>query len=95
MPACNRRTFMARVLVGTAALATAGRALANPDSGAGANTGSGSGSVPQEGCGNCQFYTPAPGATTGTCAFAGKTVNADDGCGEFIATSARTSRSLR
>jgi hypothetical protein len=62
---------MTRVLIGTAALATAGRALADASS------------EPQGGCGNCQFYTPTPGAKSGTCAFAGKTVSADDGCGEF------------
>jgi len=77
MPACNRRIFMTRVVVGTAALATFGRALASPGAKAPA----------ADGCGNCQFFTPAPGATTGTCAFAGKTVSADGGCGEFTPAS--------
>jgi hypothetical protein len=69
---------MARVLVGTAALATAGRALAN------------TAGEPQGGCGDCQFYTPTAGAKTGTCAFAGKTVSADDGCGAFKPATAGT-----
>ena len=73
MQACNRRVFMTRVVLGTAALATVGRALAAPGASA-ARGGS---------CAQCQYYTPAPGATTGTCAFAGKTVSADGGCGEF------------
>jgi hypothetical protein len=72
MPVCNRRNFMVRVAVGTAALATVGRALADAPAPA-----------RQDSCGDCRFYTAAPGATTGTCAFAGKTVSADGGCGEF------------
>ncbi len=80
MPPCNRRVFMTRVVVGTAALATFGRALASP----GANAAA------ADGCGNCQFFTPAPGAKTGTCAFAGKTVSADGGCGEFTPTTKST-----
>jgi hypothetical protein len=77
MQAFNRRAFMTRVALGAAALATAGRALADPD----ARTAA------RDGCANCRFYTPTPGATTGTCAFAGKTVSADDGCGEFTPNS--------
>jgi hypothetical protein len=64
---------MTRVVLGAAALATAGRVFAD----------SGAGPAQTDGCANCQFYTPTPGATTGTCAFAGKTVSADGGCGEF------------
>jgi len=78
MQACNRRAFMTRVVLGTAALATVGRALADPS----AST------APQGSCASCEFYTPTPGATTGTCAFAGKTVSADGGCGEFTPASA-------
>jgi hypothetical protein len=85
MPACNRRTFLARVVVGTAALATAGRVLADPSASA----------APPDGCGTCQFYTPTPGATTGTCAFAGKTVSADGGCGEYTAISAAPAAATR
>jgi hypothetical protein len=71
---------MTRVVLGTAALATVGRAIADPST----STGS------QDSCANCAFYTPTPGATTGTCAFAGKTVSADGGCGEFTPASAAT-----
>ena len=79
MQACNRRTFLTRVVVGTAALATAGRALAGPDAG----------TARRQTCADCEFYAPTPGAATGTCAFAGKTVSADGGCGEFTASAAR------
>jgi hypothetical protein len=75
MPACNRRTFITRVVVGAAALATVGRAMA----------------APRDNCANCQFYTPTPGSATGTCAFAGKTVSADGGCGEFKSATAAAS----
>ncbi len=83
MPACNRRTFMTRVVLGTAALATVGRALAD----------SGTAAAPQDRCADCQFYsaasgTPTPGAAMGTCAFSGKTVSADGGCGEFMPAAA-------
>ncbi len=73
MQACTRRSFMTQVVLGTAALATVGRALASPAA-----------ASRREDCASCQFYTPTPGATTGTCAFAGKTVSAEDGCGEFM-----------
>ncbi len=72
MQACNRRAFMTRVVLGTAALATVGRALAEP----------GEGAARPYSCAQCQYYTPSSG-TSGTCAFAGKTVSADGGCGEF------------
>jgi hypothetical protein len=75
--------FMSHVLVGTAALAVVGRAYADaPNSATGATTPAGTTSA---GCGNCAFYTPAAsGQATGTCAFAGgKTVAADEGCGDF------------
>jgi hypothetical protein len=72
MPACNRRIFLTRVALGAAAVATVGRALAAPSASGG-----------RDSCANCQYYTPTPGSATGTCAFAGKTVSADDGCGEF------------
>jgi hypothetical protein len=76
---------MTRVVLGTAALATVGRALA--DSGTAA---------PQDRCADCQFYTaasgtPTPGAATGTCTMSGKIVSADGGCGEF-APAAEASR---
>jgi len=67
---------MTRVVLGTAALATVGRAIAAPSA------------AGRDGCANCQFYTPTPGSTTGTCAFAGKTVTADGGCGEFTSRTA-------
>jgi hypothetical protein len=79
MPACNRRSFLTRVVLGTAAVATVGRALAAPSASAG-----------QGSCANCQFYTPTPGSATGTCAFASKTVTADGGCGEFTSAGARS-----
>jgi len=69
---------MIRVVVGTAALATAGRVLADPTTGA----------AGRDSCANCEFYTPTPGSSTGTCAFAGKTVSADGGCGEFTPNTA-------
>jgi hypothetical protein len=72
MQACTRRVFMNRVVLGTATLAAVGRALADP---------SGSAARP-DGCARCRYYSSAS-ATTGTCAFAGKTVSADGGCGEF------------
>ncbi len=77
MTPCNRRTFMTRIVVGTAALAAVGRAYA--DSPATVATGSGTASS----CGECEFYTAAPGDSKGSCAFSGKTVSADGGCGEF------------
>jgi hypothetical protein len=80
MPTCNRRAFMTHAVLGAAALATAGRAFADADPRA----------IKQNACANCQFYTPTPGATTGTCAFAGKIVSADGGCGEFTAARARS-----
>jgi len=64
---------MTRVVLGTAALATVGRALANPRVS----------TARPDSCAQCQYYTQTPGATTGTCAFAGKTVSGDGGCGEF------------
>jgi hypothetical protein len=64
---------MARVVVGTVALAGVGRALAD----------SSVSTERQDSCADCKFYTPTPGTTTGTCAFADKTVSADGGCGEF------------
>ncbi len=81
MQACNRRTFMTRVVLGTAALATVGRALADPSASP----------ARRDSCANCEFFTPTPGATTGTCAFAGKTVSADGGCGEFTPASTASS----
>jgi hypothetical protein len=67
---------MARVLVGGAALATAGHALAN------------AAAAPRGSCADCEFYTPASEANRGTCAFAGKTVSADDGCGAYTPSTA-------
>ncbi len=73
MATYNRRTFMLRVVAGTAALAAAGSALADAP-------------APQRRCVGCSFYTPTPGTNNGTCAFAGTTVSADGGCGEFTPT---------
>lgn len=64
---------MTRVILGTAAVAAAGRALADPDSNG----------ARQESCANCQFYTPASDGTTGRCTLAGNSVSASGGCGEF------------
>jgi hypothetical protein len=64
---------MTRVVLGTAAVTSIGRAIAAPNAP----------SARQEGCATCQFYAPASGAAGGTCAFTGKTVDAGDGCGEF------------
>jgi len=77
MTPCNRRSFMTRIVVGTAALAAVGRVYA--DAPATPTTASGSTSS----CGDCEFYTATPGAATGSCAFAGKIVSADGGCGAF------------
>ncbi len=79
MPTCNRRAFMTRAVLGAAVFATAGRAFAAADPRA----------TKQNTCANCQFYTPSPGATTGTCVFAGKIVSADGGCGEFAPATPR------
>ncbi len=79
MHACNRRTFMTRVVLGTAALAAVGRACADPSAAGGSATT----------CANCQYFTPA-GNGAGSCAFAGgKQVSADGGCGNFSATPGR------
>ena len=75
MQTCNRRIFMTRVVLGTAALATVGRALA----------GSRTSAARQDSCISCQYYTPTPGSTTGRCAFSGKIVNIEGGCGEYTA----------
>jgi hypothetical protein len=82
MPACNRRTFMTRIALGTVAFTAVGRALADPSAG----------TARPDSCGRCQFYSPASGGTSGTCAFSGKTVSVDGGCGEFapISKSAST-----
>jgi hypothetical protein len=73
---------MSRVVLGTAALATVGRALAD----------TGGSTTRQDSCANCQFYSAVPGAANGTCAFAGKAVRADGGCGEFTAAAAAAAR---
>jgi hypothetical protein len=78
----NRRLFMTRVVLGSAALATVGRALADPRTGA----------ARPDSCATCQYYTPSPGAASGTCAFAGKSVSADGGCGEYTPAHASSQR---
>ncbi len=75
MPASNRRVFISRFVLGTAALATVGRVIA------GATAADG----PRDSCAHCEFFTPSADGSTGTCAFAGKSVSADGGCGEFTA----------
>jgi len=84
MPICNRRSFMTRTVLGAAVLATAGRAFGGADPR----------TTKQTSCANCQFYLsnpgPTSGAKTGTCAFAGRTVSADGGCGEFAPAKTRS-----
>jgi hypothetical protein len=82
MQACNRRIFVTRAILGTAALTTMGRALADQRTSA----------ARQDSCASCQYYTPTPGTATGTCAFAGKTVSADGGCGEYTPADENTQR---
>jgi hypothetical protein len=83
MTSCNRRIFMTRIVVGTAALAAVGRVYADTPATAGSAPGSAPGTASSS-CGDCAFYTAAPGAAAGSCAFAGgKSVTANDGCGAF------------
>jgi hypothetical protein len=72
---------MSRVILGTVAVAAAGRALADPNSS----------TARQDSCANCQFYAPASDGMTGTCTLAGNSVSASGGCGEFTPAGQRAS----
>jgi hypothetical protein len=65
MTPCNRRIFMTRIVVGTAALAAVGRVYADAPATPAAAPGTTSS------CGECEYYTATPGESQGACAFAG------------------------